>query len=443
MSELSDLVKMLKNNKESGSDYTGTVTRVDGNTAYVRLNGSDIMDTPVVMSIDAKVGDQVRVRIRNGKAWLTGNDTAPPTNDTKSIRQLQQAAENSDKRVNKMQKAVDETAGLAANTNQYFWFTEEGSDTGAHVTEIPRKQFIADPEHGGGNLLMRSNGLAIRDGLKELARMMSDGIQIGDDNGFRVVIGEDNIELLDDSGSTGFSIRLNGDSSSRVIANTYSLTTNRRTVTFNAPISSNTITFKVVTDGHTYTASKTSAQLAVGSTFTLGGGGSSTISSVDITRTGNNSFEAFIWTGGTGTASLQVSYTVTRSTSKINFTGDNNILWSSTGLYMTDTQTANLSENVSEQLSGIVLVWSAYVNGSAQNYDWFYQFVPKDHVTARAGQGITTGVICNASGSHVGMKYVYVSDSKITGYASNSTSQSGSGINFNNAYWVLRYVLGV
>ena len=85
MSALSDLVQLLKQEKKTGTDYTGVVTRIDGRTAYVRLTGSDIMDTPVTMSIDAKVGDTVRVRVANGKAWLTGNDTKPPTHDTEKI----------------------------------------------------------------------------------------------------------------------------------------------------------------------------------------------------------------------------------------------------------------------------------------------------------------------------------------------------------------------
>ena len=109
---------------------------------------------------------------------------------------------------------------------------------------------------------------------------------------------------------------------------------------------------------------------------------------------------------------------------------------------MSNNQTADLSEAVSEQLSGIVLVWSAY-SGGAKDYDWIYQFVPKYHVMFRNGQGVSTGVMCNAAGSYVGTKYVYVFDDHITGYTSNSTSQTGSGISFQNAHWVLRYVLGV
>ena len=74
--KLFDLLK--KEEKRTGSDYTGTVTKVDGQIAYVRIDGAEISDTPVALSIDASPGDKVRVRVNNGRAWLTGNDTSPP-----------------------------------------------------------------------------------------------------------------------------------------------------------------------------------------------------------------------------------------------------------------------------------------------------------------------------------------------------------------------------
>ena len=76
------LAGALKEKKQTGSDYTATVTRVDGSTAYVQVDGSDIADTPAAMSVSCKAGDMVRVRVSNGKAWITGNDTAPPTDNT-------------------------------------------------------------------------------------------------------------------------------------------------------------------------------------------------------------------------------------------------------------------------------------------------------------------------------------------------------------------------
>lgn len=86
---------------------------------------------------------------------------------------------------------------VADSTNQYFWHTTVESsyganDTGAHITEIPREEFMDDPANGGPNLLMRSNGIALRDGITELARFKAVGIQIGADT-------LPNVELLDDS----------------------------------------------------------------------------------------------------------------------------------------------------------------------------------------------------------------------------------------------------
>ena len=80
-----EINKLKKALTTTGSDYTATVTKVEGDTAYVQMSGSDISDTPVALSINADVGDTVRVRVANGKAWITGNDTLPPSNDKKAV----------------------------------------------------------------------------------------------------------------------------------------------------------------------------------------------------------------------------------------------------------------------------------------------------------------------------------------------------------------------
>ena len=84
---------------------------------------------------------------------------------------------------------------IAGNTNQYFWFAGTGADTGAHITEVPRETFLADPANGGGNLLARSNGIAARDGLTELATFGANGAQVGQS-------GSGHVEIL----STGFDV---------------------------------------------------------------------------------------------------------------------------------------------------------------------------------------------------------------------------------------------
>lgn len=87
MTSLADLFKSFKKEikKSTGTDYTATVTRVENGVAYVQLTGAPISDTPATMSVFARPGDKVRVRVRNGKAWVTGNDTLPPSNEKKEV----------------------------------------------------------------------------------------------------------------------------------------------------------------------------------------------------------------------------------------------------------------------------------------------------------------------------------------------------------------------
>ena len=60
-----------------------------------------------------------------------------------------------------LRKMLNEETKIA----QYFWHIEEGSEAGAHVTEVSKDEFLADPERAGGNLLAKSDGIVVRDGL--------------------------------------------------------------------------------------------------------------------------------------------------------------------------------------------------------------------------------------------------------------------------------------
>ena len=83
------LFDLLIQKEKSGSDYTGKVTSVDGKTARVQFDGSDIVDTPVRMSVGASPGDSVRVRVADGKAWITGNDSAPPNDSAEAMKEIE------------------------------------------------------------------------------------------------------------------------------------------------------------------------------------------------------------------------------------------------------------------------------------------------------------------------------------------------------------------
>lgn len=78
--------------KTSAYDTEAEIVRVDGNTAWVHIAGG-VTETPVALTINAKKGDKVQVRVTNGGAWLMGNATAPPTDDAKANEADKKAAE--------------------------------------------------------------------------------------------------------------------------------------------------------------------------------------------------------------------------------------------------------------------------------------------------------------------------------------------------------------
>ena len=150
-------------------DTTAEVRRVENGKAYVHLPGG-IDETPVALTIDAAAGDMVQVRVADGAAWLVGNRTAPPTDDT-TARRAQRTATEADKTATKAQATADEAQETADKIRQHFWT----DDDGAHITEVTQEEYEADPETAGGNLLARSDGMAIREGTKELATVTKDG----------------------------------------------------------------------------------------------------------------------------------------------------------------------------------------------------------------------------------------------------------------------------
>ena len=180
----------MSNDGTKPYDTVAEVVRVEGNTAWCHIVGG-IDETPVQMTISAQSGDTVQVRVSGGRAWITGNLSAPPTDDTvaKAARQKAEVAEATAEEANVLsseaKKQAAAAAEVAADTEQHFWFTETGTDTGAHITEKTQEDFLDDPTNGGGNLLARSNGIALRDGLIELATLQQSGLNVNtyDSNG--------------------------------------------------------------------------------------------------------------------------------------------------------------------------------------------------------------------------------------------------------------------
>ena len=81
---IKDLAKTIfetPGKKPSAYDTQAEVRRVEGDIAWVHIPGG-VDETPVQLTTNAKKGDIVQVRVSGGRAWLYGNATAPPTDDT-------------------------------------------------------------------------------------------------------------------------------------------------------------------------------------------------------------------------------------------------------------------------------------------------------------------------------------------------------------------------
>lgn len=121
-----------------------------------------------------------------------------------------------------------------------------------------------------------------------------------------------------------------------------------------------------------------------------------------------------------------------------------NVLWGAdrtSGWFMNAQQRADLSEKVSDQKHGIVLVFCYYNGASDTNYEWQSFFIPKELVAMdSSGHGFLLKRGCF---TRIGAKYLYIGDQSISGNADNEKTGTANGITFANNKFVLRFVIGV
>lgn len=162
---IKDFISIIKEDKTTVAPYdtTAIVTRIEGQTAWVHIPGG-VDETPVSMAINAQAGDDVRIRLSGGQAWIIGNDTAPPTDDAKAVEakevavSAEQKADTAQESADRAQDAADRAERAADNANEYAsralvnlstvqsvaetltWITQHGTMTLTMDTEI-------DPTH--------------------------------------------------------------------------------------------------------------------------------------------------------------------------------------------------------------------------------------------------------------------------------------------------------
>lgn len=119
------------------------------------------------------------------------------------------------------------------------------------------------------------------------------------------------------------------------------------------------------------------------------------------------------------------------------------LLWSG-GYYMTEGHKITLKERVQDQMTGIVLVFSEFVDGAAKDNTFSCHFVPKNQIARHAGAGHVFSMM-TSNLAYFATKYLYIRDNGIDGHANNGLTGTaeGSGITYANNRFVLRYVFGV
>lgn len=121
--------------------------------------------------------------------------------------------------------------------------------------------------------------------------------------------------------------------------------------------------------------------------------------------------------------------------------GANKVLWSGE-MFPTGSQTLTLSEAVSAQPNGIVLSFSYYNGSSSENSNWVHVTVLKKFVLAHEGNG-TLVDMRGLTGGNRASKYLYISDTSITGHDSNAAEgMTSDGAVYYNHRYALRYVIG-
>lgn len=122
-----------------------------------------------------------------------------------SLQEVEQTANTALSNANSALTTAGNAYTLAEGVNEHFWY----DSAGAHVTEDTQEDYQQDPSLAGGNTLITSSGMAIRQGTQQLAAFTSTGAQIGqNENGqSRTTIGTAGMQIYQkDSGGTDVAI---------------------------------------------------------------------------------------------------------------------------------------------------------------------------------------------------------------------------------------------
>lgn len=376
-----EIATTMKQSKTKAYDTVAKVLRVDEKTAYVHIDGG-ADETPAQMAINCKSGDTVKIRVSGGKAWLTGNLTSPPTDDT-AAEKVKQSHERFKKGTAKNFGLQNEKIINAAKTATNF------------IDYIDGVGLIVGDMRGNTlkqNTLLDAYGMAVRKGNSEIVRFGTAPIVITNTDG--------------DKNYDGFGSVMQSDRN--IVVSTQQ--TNPDDI---------------------HGGGKAALELYYDKTKDTTG--------LSLTVKEGSTYSDLYESMGTGMY-VDNHHIQFVSNDVECILGKNNILWDANtiGYWMLAEHKFTLNEPISMQPTGAVFVWSHYSNGACDNWWWTSFFVPKQHVAWRPGDGMLM------SNPYYGLnKYLYIGDTFIQGADVNQSNAAQNGIPVNNQGFVLRYVLGV
>lgn len=376
-----EIALTMKESKTKPYDTVAKVLRVDERTAYVHIDGG-ADETPAQMAINCKSGDTVKIRVSGGKAWLTGNLTSPPTDDT-AAEKVKQSHERFKKGTAKNFGLQNEKIINAAKTATNF------------IDYIDGVGLIVGDMRGNTlkqNTLLDAYGMAVRNGNSEIVRFGTAPI---------VITNTDGDKTYEGSGSV--------------------MQSNRNIV----------VSTQQTNPDNIHGGGKAALELYYDKTKDTTG--------LSLTVKEGSTYSDLYESMGTGMY-VDNHHIQFVSNDVECILGKNNILWDANtiGYWMLAEHKFTLNEPISMQPTGAVFVWSHYSNGACDNWWWTSFFVPKQHVAWRPGDGMLM------SNPYYGLnKYLYIGDTFIQGTDNNKSNNAQNGIPVNNQGFVLRYVLGV
>lgn len=483
MNELvKEIAEAIKSEKTTAYDTVAEVLRIDGSTAYVHIDGG-ADETPVQLTISCRVGDKVKIHVGGGKAWITGNLTAPPTDDKTAVEakaavvKVEQSQallkQSSDAAFKTLQTAMESLNGLFPipqtqdDGSTILYFCDKPTlEESSIVIKLNAAGWAMSTDGGESwNAGVLVDGTTITKILNTVginAEWINSGaLTIKDSDGNVVLsIDAETGKLITNAGKIGgwnisddsiFSTMYDGDITRKLILHAAQSTTapyivlSRQHPFPNGDYSDGGVYFNdgyikfhadvyTQVSGEKYTSELVMRPLGDGIHFWKEG------SNADGDFYHNAIYNAEKIQLINGSDELTITPACLQFKNGVTISSNNNVLWNcnNTAYWMIASHKFTLNQPISEQLTGAVFVWSHYTSGTIDNWGYNMFFVPKQHVIWWDGCGID---MCNP---YAGLrKYIYVHDTYIEGNDNNSATGSANGISLNTRSYILRCVIGV